>query len=126
MTHARKTALINIRGWLEGSQDGLELAQRFIQDDAANNWYNFGWTFPHQQVTGHWYAFFGLHVDDGNVDWFLNQLRHLATLAASGAKPLIRGLFVISNEEKTMSQVHVRDGHVHITPGDPKLAYLDA
>lgn len=123
---ARKVALVNIRGWLEGAQDDIALVRDFVVEDVVNEWYNFGWRFPHQQNTGHWYAFYGLQIDADSINWFLNQLRQLAPLVASGTKPLIRGLFIVSDEQMTMTQLHVRDGQVHVMPGDPKYAYLDA
>lgn len=126
MADVSTAALVNIRGWLEGSQGDVELVQQFTRDDVVNSWYNFGWRFPNHQSTGHWYAFFGLHVYEHDVDWFLNQLRHLALLTASDTKPsTIRGLFVISGKTTT-SQVQVRGGQVHLTPGDPQHSYLDA
>jgi hypothetical protein len=126
MTDTPKTTLINIRGWLEGSQDDLELVKQFVEDDLPHNWSNFGWRFPHQQRTGHWYAFYGLHVDVDDRNWFISQLRRMATLTTSGTKPLIRGLFIISHEDETMTEARITDGEVHLTPCDLNLAYLDS
>jgi len=119
-------ALANVRGWLEGEHDDVMLVKEYIENAVVDQWYNFGWRFPHPQTTGHWYAFYGLHVDVTSIDWFLDQLRHLATVATSDRGSSIRGLFVISDEDKTMSQVRVGDGRVHLDPGDPTHAYLDA
>ncbi|MEU5259757.1 hypothetical protein [Amycolatopsis sp. NPDC021455] len=123
---ATNAALVNIRGWLEGARDDIALVRDFVEEEVVNEWDNFGWRFPHQQNTGHWYAFYGLHVEPDGINWFVNQLRQLAPLAASGSKPLIRGLFIVSDEQMTMTQLHVRDGQVHLEPGDSKYAYLDA
>lgn len=118
--------IVNVRGWLEGSYDDIALVKQLIEDEVPDNWSNFGWRFPHRQMTGHWYAFYGLELAVREIDWFVDQLRRLATLVASTTTPRITGLFLLSDEQdRTMQEVHVRGGDVLITPGDPKLAYLD-
>lgn len=112
------TALINVRGWLEGHTADIELVRESIEEDAVRNWYNFGWRFPHPQSTGHWYAFYGLHFGVEDLDWFMNRLGHLALLTTT-EKPRLTGLFIISRVAASAKQVLVRSGSVYVSDIDP-------
>ena len=60
------------------------------------------------------------------VAWLLEQLRHLARLPPSDADgDRVRGLFLASHDVEGLSEWQVRDGALHVMPGDARLHYLD-
>ena len=116
---------VSIRGWLECDTSQLSAINAIIEarDDGR---YSGGWATPRQPVGWTGYIFYGADIREAALDWFLELLREIARLPASDDDgDRVTGLFLASHESNGMSEWHVRDGKVLITPGKDHLRYLD-
>jgi hypothetical protein len=115
---------VNIRGWLEGDEEHIALVRRHIEATIHEHWHNFSWTFPPRQVNGHWYAFYGAHIDTASVGWFADQLREFAAFAPDASNNQLRGVFAATGPNNATTRWLIRDRQVVTAPGDPAQEHL--
>ncbi len=72
-------------------------------------------------------AFFVGIIRALSLGWLLEQLRAIAAIPASDDdNDRVRGLFFVHHDVDGPAEWQIRDGEVHILPGDPRHAFLDA
>ena len=116
---------VSVRGWIECDDAQLPQAEHIIAGSDDGH-YSRGWSVS--QGPG-WCRriFYGADVRAHEVSWLLDQLRRIARLPASDADgDRVRGLFLASHEEDGLSEWQLRDGALHIAPGDARFRFLDA
>ena len=126
-TDPRSIGAVNLRGWIEGDEDHVNLVRDSVTEAAPTDWYNLLWSFPPKSVAGQSCGFFGGRLSAEGVDQQLRQLRESVALVPAGAERQLRGLFVVSDEAGGATDVVqwlVRDRQVVVVPAGPDHAYL--
>ncbi|MDX6347391.1 MAG: hypothetical protein QOF84_2181 [Streptomyces sp.] len=115
---------VSIRGWLEGDEEQLASIKRIIEANDDEH-YSGGWGFPARPFNWTSYAFYGGDVRESMVSWFFDQLVAIAELPASDEdEDRVLGLFMATHEMTGLSEWQIRDGEVHVLPGDDRHQYL--
>jgi hypothetical protein len=116
---------ISIRGWLECDDLQLEAIWKIILK--YEDYYSGGWETPRTQYNGT-FIFYVANVREQALPWFLEQLRAIAVTRASmhqGDEDYVRGFFLTSHEVDGMSEFHVYNGQVFVTPASARFRFLD-
>ena len=117
---------VSVRGWLECDERQLAAIRTVIDADDDGH-YSGGWGAPRQHINWTHYVFYGAEMRESALDEFREQVQEIARIPASNADgDRVTGLFFASREIHGMTEWHVRDGQVFITPGDERYHYLDA
>ena len=63
-----------------------------------------------------------------SLGWLNDQLRAIAAIPATDPidNDRVRGLFFVHHDAEGRAELQIRDGELHILPGDPRHDYLDA
>jgi hypothetical protein len=115
---------VSIRGWLECDEQQLA-AIRAIITAHDEGFYSNGWGTPRRHINWTHYLFYGADIRESELDWFREQVQEIAAVPANADGDHITGLFFASHEVTGMSEWQIRDGQVHIAPGDDRHRYLD-
>jgi hypothetical protein len=119
-------AYVSVRGWLQCDEQQLAAIESIIAAHEDDH-YSGGWGTPRWHVNWIHYVFFGADIRESGLDWLLDQVRAIAQLPASDDdNDRVTGLFLASHEVDGMSEWHIRDGQLFITPADTKYRYLDS
>jgi hypothetical protein len=116
---------VSVRGWVE-CVDGQETLVRDIVDRYDDGFYSRGWSI----VTGPNGATCAVYCGDVReqaVEWFLGQLRDIASLPPPvDVEDRVRGLFLAHHEANGMQEWQLRDGQLIIEPIRDRYDYLHA
>jgi hypothetical protein len=107
---------VSVRGWIELDYSQRPAAEEIIEQ-ARDNHYSGGWSFPAKPFNWTLYLFYGGDIRENALPWIHDQIIQLAALPLvddDGDRP--RGLLLVTDERGKAERWEIRDGSVLAHP----------
>ncbi|SOE24456.1 hypothetical protein SAMN05442782_1084 [Streptomyces sp. OK228] len=115
---------VSVRGWLECDRAQLSAVKAIIAKHTDDH-YSGGWGFPKHPFNWTSYVFYGGDIQEADVPWLRDQLAEMATLPPLDEEDSdVQGLFMLTHEVDGLIEWQIRDGRIHVFPGEERHQYL--
>jgi hypothetical protein len=107
---------VSVRGWIELDHSQRPAAEEIIEQ-ARDDLYSDGWSFPAKPFNWTLYVFYGGDIRVTALPWIHDQIVQLAALPPvddDGDRPA--GLLLVTHEHGQTERWEIRDGSVHAHP----------